>query len=385
MSNLRFPNLKEIPFQPISPLLSSYQFDTHSHSSLYDFGCLLSEFFQQIRRFADSGANFSYTYRQLVERSEILGNWVELLITQYGECLPYLPEGFSKKSFESLLIHIRNIYCHPLLTSIWLGLEMVTILNNNKQETEFLRYLVIATHYDHELIEQFKQFLNLIPNEISIDALQSFMGSASTEKINENFIETFMTLSAPILFQIAALGKADLAASGLEIYHHYLIYLDKIRLKQAYLTSLHRIQRRMPKQYQHDESIYAISDPIFDCHITMTANFINKNTHNKQIYLHNENGKLPDGMQSILTKLENNIEFICTLRGRLIRFKSKNYLQQIKDILYQSISPKQKAHVIELLTSGWYGWVKKRYKDESILVNECLSMASALATKVSDQ
>ena len=40
MSNLIFPNLREIPFQAFSTLLSGYEFDTHHHSSLYDFGYL---------------------------------------------------------------------------------------------------------------------------------------------------------------------------------------------------------------------------------------------------------------------------------------------------------------------------------------------------------
>ncbi|HLB42941.1 MAG: hypothetical protein A3F13_01170 [Gammaproteobacteria bacterium RIFCSPHIGHO2_12_FULL_40_19] len=360
-------------------------FDTH-HPSLYDFGCLLSEFFQQVKDLSNSGLYSSYTYEQLIERSQILVKWVDLLSTQHRECIPHLTKTFQREQFESLLIHIRKVYSHPLFSSVWLGLEMTTTINNSKQETEFLRYIVVATHYDHKIIEQFKRFIHLIPDVIHVEPLREIIDSATNHEMIDNiFIKKLITLSAPVLFQMAALGRKDLAASGLEIYHHYITYLDNIRLKQAYHAALGRIQNNIPKQYKYDESIYTTSNPIFDAHVAVTKNYIDKNTNLPSTFLNKKNIELSNNIQSLFTKLESNIEFVCTLRGRLIRFKSKNYLYQIKDILHQSISSSQKAHSIELITSGWYGWVKKRYRDESILINECLSMASALATKMRDQ
>jgi len=385
MFNLFFSTIKEVPFKSLTSLLASYELnDVNIHSCLYDFAGLLSEFSQQIKDFT-LGGNVSYTYEALMERSQILEKWVDLLRMQYHECLPYLPKGFLKDQFENLLIQIHHIYRHPLLAAIWLGLEITTRVNNKKQETEYLKYIIVATHDDHELTQQFKKFLNLMPHDISTERLHALVDSVAHDEINLHFIEKFIMESAPLLFQIAALGKIDLVASALEIYHHYLLYLDKMKLKSSYHGTLRRIQQKIPKQYQHEESIYAIGEPIFDSHIAMTENFINKEIHKKVSFPRKEHQTLPVNIHSLLMKLENNIQLVCTLRGRLIQKKSENYLRQLKDILNQSISPIEKANFIELSTASWYGWVKKRYKEENILINECLSLASALAAKISNQ
>lgn len=385
MSRLIFPALNEVPFEAMSTLLTEINFSIDQDQSLHDLVCLLGEFFEQLSLFASDEANRIVTYDELENRSFLLLEWINI-ISRHFEKLTHLP-AVQKKDLQIILNHLHIIYSHPLLTTIWLGLERVTTINNNKHETEFLQYIVVASHYDYEVLQQIRELIDLISPYVEVSHIVTMLQIAeNTERIDTHFIKEFISHSASSIFRLAVLGKIDLLRSALEVYNYYLTYLDNMRLKNDYHAIYLQIINKLPKPYQQIESIYAKGKPIFDAHISKNKNgaFTIPQPDIEFPIIQPKKGIPPD-IHMIYKKLKNNIAFVCKLRGRLLANKSQYYITMIEESLFQSILPEQKARYIEIATENWYAWVKKRYADDTILINECVSMASALAIKVKEQ
>ena len=70
---------------------------------------------------------------------------------------------------------MKKIYSHPLLASIWLGLENSTSSCSDKRETEYLELMLACTHYESEIPEQFCQLLDFIKQHFDVDELYTFV------------------------------------------------------------------------------------------------------------------------------------------------------------------------------------------------------------------
>lgn len=386
MSHLTFPSLQNTPLLAFSPLLTCFWKEVPVSGPLYDIATLATEYLAQNKMFADTSGEIGVEYAMLEERSQLLQNWVTAMEAVFMDNLTKFDETFKKDDFKKLLDDMHRVYAHPLLTSLWLGLEHVADIVNTESDTTLYYSVHASPHYPNEIADECVQVLGALNNYGDTAPLVNFLHAAQLNKpVTMKTLQTFFADAAPILFRLAGSGHQNLTAATLTIFNHTLTWLDNIRMKQSYQAVVHDINQLRQNQSTRQEPIYATNVPIFDAHIPCADVRINVDdpayaTGTIAIK------KQPVGsnLSALYAKLKANLELIVEYRGRLTQARTHRFLTALNDAITSCERPRQKAHYCQCLIADWQRWMISHFGDKDVLMHECGSLGAALVAKIAD-
>lgn len=385
--SLLFPPLKDINFSAFSPFFSKLMLDTDKHQSLYDLAAAISAFLEELQQESEAG-RAALSIEALYERSDVLVSWCIELNKLQTRCKADLPKTFDQQRFVEILDQMQTVFSHPLLTSIWLGLEVAKKEANTQAEMEFLELMLVSSHHPNEITEQMQDLLALMKPYVATDGIFEVLVSISTDtSVYQSIMDKFIVVSAPCLYELVLSGHKQLLAAALELYNHYLTFLDNKRLSQVYTDVLTRINEKTNKPYTSDESIYTKQTPVFNAHISTDQCVVDINKAEYAtgiVSVNNNNATLSPEITKTLERIKTNLAFVKSFRGHLATIKTQKLESKIQYYLHSRLTSSDKAHGIEVVLIDWKHWMATSYPEKSILIQECVSLIAALIVQVSE-
>ena len=387
MSSLTFPSLHDTPLLPFSPLLQAFWRKTAQGDPLHDIATVISEYLVQNSTFAATSAKRGIPYVMLEERSSLLQDGVSAIVQAYDDHKAQLGNDFAHDNFTTVLGNMQRVYAHPVLTSLWLGLEQQTHTTHSVNDEAVYYAVHASSHYPNEIAAECKTLFAHIEAFGDTDAVVVCLNDASANApLSRHRLQQFIVDAAPLCFTVAASGRMPLVGALLEMMNATLTWLDNKRMQQSYLTVLSGIKRLSHATDARKAPIFATNPPIFDAHIpcgevrmkvdddAYKTGIITLPTH-----------AIDETFVVVYNKLRANLELIVQYRGRLTGVRTRAFADALAVAVQQQDNPMATAQYCRCLVADWQRWMITQFDDEDVLMQECSSLTAALIAKIADK
>lgn len=384
MSSLTFPSLHDTPLEAFSPLLTRLYQNMSNSGLVTDQGRLLKGFLQQYEAMANVHQQGNLRYEALRTRSAVLRRSIQALASLGDDDKDPLEPSTESETLQGLLPRMTRVYAHPLLTSLWLGLEHVVHISDTEAEKTLYYQVHGSAHHPSQVANEAIDVFTALRDWGNTEPALSLLDATSQSQVAtidtlRHFIETM----APVVFAVAASGHRLLTVATVTTLNHVMTWLNNLRMQNHYKKSVGVLyQLRQPRAPRQD-AICAMNAAVFDGHIPCGK--VRMNVDDPAYAtgtIVQPKSDLHPSLQSIYQKLKANAELIMAYRGRLTTSRTRRFLKQLTDLLTDSQTLSIKAHHCQCIIVDWQRWMTLQFGDGDVLMQECGSLGAALIAQL---